>query len=137
MIGRLFGTFICIILVSTSARSDDTRLRVLSGGSFAPILEKNELGEPMGLAIDVLERTSLKLKTKYKIKFYPWKRALLSVKNSTVDGIIAAYKTPIREQFLTFVDKPLFIDRMIIVGHEEIQKKWSGNWQALKGGSFL
>ncbi len=82
-----------VTFFASSAFSGETRVRVFSGDEFPLILEKDESGAPKGLAADILDRISTELNIRFEVKFYPWKRALLAVKNGSVDGIIDAYET--------------------------------------------
>jgi ABC-type amino acid transport substrate-binding protein len=102
-----------ITFFATSANSGEARVRVFSGSEFPSILEKDESGAPKGLAIDILNKISDELDTRFEVKFYPWKRALLAAKNVSVDGIIDPYQTAERRQFLVFTEKPFHIDRMV------------------------
>ena len=112
-------------------------MRVFSGSEFPSILEKDESGAPKGLAIDILNKISDELDTRFEVKFYPWKRALLAAKNGSVDGIIDPYQTAERRQFLVFTEKPFHVDRMVFVAREDWKGVWNGDWETLKGEKLL
>ena len=159
MIRQLLIILMVVTFFASSAISAETRVRVFSGAEFAIILEKDESGAPKGLAADILDRISTELDIRFEVKFYPWKRALLAVKNGSVDGIIDAYQTAERHQFLVFTEKPFHIDRMVFVAREEWQGwrrpvpngsvdfisaiparwkgGWNGDWETLKGEKIL
>ncbi len=137
MIRQLLIILMVVTFFASSAISAETRVRVFSGAEFAIILEKDESGAPKGLAADILDRISTELDIRFEVKFYPWKRALLAVKNGSVDGIIDAYQTAERHQFLVFTEKPFHIDRMVFVAREEWKGGWNGDWETLKGEKIL
>ena len=137
MIRQSLAFLMVVILFSTTAVSDETRVRVFSGSEFALILEKDESGAPKGLAADILDRISTELDIRFEVKFYPWKRALLAVKNGSVDGIIDAYETAERRRFLVFTEKPFHVDRMVVVAREDWKGGWNGDWETLKGEKIL
>lgn len=128
---------IAVTLLATPAFADEMRVRVFSGSEFALTLEKDESGAPKGLAMDILDRISTDLNIRFEVKFYPWKRALLAAKNGAVDGIIAAYDSPERRQYLDYAEKPFYVDKMVVVAHDEWPGVWNGDWQSLKGQKIL
>ncbi len=134
---RYYLTILTVITCfATSANSSETRVRVFVGSDFPLIFEKDISNPPKGLAIDILNKISKELDTRIEVKFYPWKRALLAVKNGSVDGIIAAYKTAERSEFLDYAEKPIFVDKMVVVAYEDWKGGWNGDWQTLKGRKF-
>ncbi len=137
MIRQSLAILIFVTIFATSAVSEETRIREFSGTEFPLILEKDESGAPKGLAADILDRISTELDTRFEVKFYPWKRALLTAKNGSVDGIIDPYQTAERRQFLVFTEKPFHVDRMVLVAREDWKGGWNGDWETLKGEKIL
>ena len=137
MIRQLLMIVMGVTFFASSAISGESRVRVFSGTDYPLILEQDESGAPKGLAIDILNTIFNELDTRFEVKFYPWKRALLVVKNGTVDGVIAAYQTAERRQFLDYSDKPFYVDKMVIVARKEWKGGWNGEWETLKGEKIL
>ena len=137
MVRLLLAILMAVTFFTPSAFSGETPVRVFSVTDYPLILEKDGSNGRKGLAADILDRISTELDTRFEVKFYPWKRALLEVKNGSVDGIIGAYETAERRQFLDYSEKPFFRETMVIVARDDWKGRWNGDWQTLKGEKIL
>ena len=60
-----------------------------------------------GIAIDIIQAVFEDMGHTVEIEVYPWPRALKNAKLGLYDGIFSVFKTPEREEFLTYPKEPL------------------------------
>lgn len=94
----IFSLCLTLALFSTSLYSKDLLLVTLEN---APA-EYSENGIAKGMNVDIVTEALRRMNYNAKIKFFPWKRALIMVKNGDADGIIDAAYNNDRAKYLHF-----------------------------------
>jgi polar amino acid transport system substrate-binding protein len=70
-----------------------------------PPYSYEENGIATGLDVEITRAVFKQINVAVEIKFYPWKRSVLMVKNRTADGILSASITPQRKEFMYFPEE--------------------------------
>lgn len=73
---------------------------------FPPFYYEKD-GMPQGMQYELAKIIFSSMHTRFKIKFVPWKRALLMAESGKVDGVFGLRKTPERQRWMIFPDEPL------------------------------
>lgn len=102
---NIFIILLFLNIINTQAVLAQPPLQLVTM-NFKPYIWCDE-GSIKGIAADIIAELFQQSDLSYSIKCYPWKRALLMVKEGTADGIILGYKTPEREAFGLFLDNPI------------------------------
>lgn len=118
----LFMWFAC-----SMAQADALRF---IGGEFPFILETQD-GKPSGLAVEVIKEVARRSGIDYTITVVPWARAQALMQSGRADILIGPYRTREREQQLTFIRWPLYIDTMSWYANTESNYQWDGNFSSL------
>ena len=95
--------FICIafaLLFSISSAAETNKHLRLGIDDFSPYTMQH--GERRGYVVDIVTETYQLAGYSVDVVFLPWKRALLKVEEKQLDGVIAAYVTDDRKNFLSF-----------------------------------
>lgn len=66
-----------------------------------------ENGKQTGLLVDVVNEVFKRTDYSIEIAIMPWARCLAEVKSGKIDGIFSVYRTPERQEFLTYADEIL------------------------------
>lgn len=103
---------------------------VFVASSFLGIVEQAD-GKPYGLGVELLEQISQDLDITTSIQIVPWKRALLMAKNGSADGIIGAYHSPQRAEYLAYTTVPIYQDDMLFFSRKNLDFNWQGNFHVL------
>jgi len=85
-----------------------------------PPYEYNENGVAKGLDIEVLTLICKEAKIDFKVEFYPWKRCLYLMDNGQKDGVFAILKTKERMEKYNYSNKPISMDKRVIITRNEI-----------------
>lgn len=64
-------------------------------------------GKQTGMLVDVVKEAFKRTGYSIEIAIMPWARCLADVKSGKIDGIFSVYRTPARQEFLTYADEVL------------------------------
>ena len=108
------------------------------GTTFHSILETGPEGTPQGVAVDLLNRISKMTGDEFDIQIKPWRRAMEMVRDGKATGLIGPYKSPEREEFLTYTDTHIYEDRMVFLSRKGACKtRWNGDLNTLHSIKIL
>ncbi len=68
-----------------------------------------ENGISKGIDVDIVKELFERIKVKYEIKHYPWKRAVVNLETGVSDMLFPAFKTEEREKFAYYPEYPIEI----------------------------
>ncbi|MEY9543146.1 polar amino acid transport system substrate-binding protein [Bradyrhizobium diazoefficiens] len=91
-----------------------------------------ENGKVVGLVVDVEKEAFEKAGYDVEFRIVPWSRALQEVKDGTSDVLASAGRTPDREQFLDYVDEPLYFSEMVLFVKKDRLLPYTGDLAELK-----
>ncbi|MCP1612529.1 polar amino acid transport system substrate-binding protein [Azospirillum lipoferum] len=94
----VLGSVLLLTAVAAPASADQLRMVALS---FPPLIY-DDGGKPAGIAYDIVTEAMKAAGHSVTVEIMPWARALDTVREGGADAIFTAYKTPEREQFLTY-----------------------------------
>ncbi|MEJ2641857.1 MAG: transporter substrate-binding domain-containing protein [Desulfosarcinaceae bacterium] len=77
----------------------------------SPPAEYLENGQQKGINIDIVKEGLNRMGHECEIKFVPWKRALLMVKNGKADGIIDAAYNEERAEYLHYPSEEIYVEK--------------------------
>lgn len=120
-----------MIIASVSCNAQELEIATLE---FPPYLYmKNK--KVTGLVKHVLNEVSKRSGIKFKLKFYPWSRAIHMAKESTVDGIIPILKNEKRKRYLKYT-YPISKEEIQIYSKKNKHIKFTGDISKLYGHSI-
>ncbi len=71
--------------------------------------------KPQGIDIEILNEIGRQLGVQIEFSFRPWSRALFEAKIGQADFIFPVFRTPEREQYLSFTRWPISYERNVLV----------------------
>jgi len=95
----VFYVLLCMTTFNPSSFAQERPL-IFGSASFPPFFGENM--DNNGPLIEIIREAFAVNNRKIIIKWFPWKRALLSAKHGNVDGLAFAWYTKEREKFLHF-----------------------------------
>ena len=102
----------------------------------SPPLEYLEEGIAKGTNIDIVKETLNRMGYSVNIKFVPWKRALLMVKEGLADGIIDAAYTKDRDKYLHYPKEEIHIEEWYAFKKSDTQLTLDENFENAKNISL-
>lgn len=124
---------ILVILLFATCGSSIAKVFTFVGTTFPLILEKDRNNQINGLGADISREIIKKMGHELVIKIYPWKRALLMVKNGEADGLIGAYITDERKKSLRFSQNYFYQDEIQFYQRAGGIFIWDGKYSSLQG----
>lgn len=97
MLSRMVFILICCLFFGNSALS-----QVTLGYVDFPPYEYQKDNKPEGILVDIVTRIFKKAKIPVKLKYLPFKRALLNTRSGEIDGLFNFYKTAERVPFYDY-----------------------------------
>jgi polar amino acid transport system substrate-binding protein len=114
---------------------------VLSGQSYCRTIRLATLEYPpyefqgaedaSGIAVELIKEAFTRIDQPYTIQFLPWGRAIREVRNGRIDGIFTIYKTPEREQFMSYSDEVLINQSISLFALKSNKIHYSGRINSL------
>ncbi len=95
-----------------------------------------ENGGLKGFQIDITLEAFKRMGQTVTIKIYPWARAIHMLKKGTADGLIGAYKTPEREQFMDYPQTPITFGTLSLFVLKGSSITFNGNLKELSDYRF-
>ncbi|MFZ5569417.1 MAG: substrate-binding periplasmic protein [Thermodesulfobacteriota bacterium] len=80
-----------------------------------PPYEYMENGKVVGFDADIIREVCSRIGVEADFKQWPWKRAMVKVKDGSVDAIFSLFRTPEREEFLIFPAEPLSSEKNVVI----------------------
>ncbi|HAS90579.1 MAG TPA: ABC transporter substrate-binding protein [Desulfovibrio sp.] len=106
-IAKLISTVILCILLTPEFTIAGNQINFATD-SFPPYYYEED-GTPKGIQYELAKTVFNKMDTQIKIKFLPWKRAILIAETGKVDGIFGVIKTKERQKWLIYPEEPLML----------------------------
>jgi len=100
------------VLLPAGASADEITLVAL--GDFPPF-QWEEKGKVTGIDADMVSEACRRLGIGLKIQVMPWKRALKSVNEGNVDGLVAALYKEDRTEYLYYTKEAVHVQKNIIM----------------------
>lgn len=104
---KLISTVILCILLIPEFAIAETQIN-LATDPFPPYYYEED-GTPKGIQFELAKTVFDKMDTEIKIKFMPWKRAMLIAEADKVDGLFGVVKTKERQKWLIYPEEPLML----------------------------
>ncbi|MBI9090531.1 MAG: transporter substrate-binding domain-containing protein [Desulfobacterium sp.] len=95
-----------------------------------------ENGKPKGIWVDIALEAFTRMDQPVTIKTYPWARVIHMMKKGTADGVIGAYKTPEREQFMDYTQHPNTHGILSLFVRKDASITFNGDLKALSDYRF-
>ena len=89
-----------------------------------------------GVAIELLDEMSSRLGFTYKVRFYPWSRAIQVMRLNQVDGLIGVYYSDDRAKVMDYGKVAIYQDEIRLFSHYGSNFKWSGDVNQLSNRSI-
>ena len=122
---------IFFILQTAFAKIPKELLIVRGEDEYIPYEIKKANGEYEGIYIEVLKEVLKSQNIKFKIKDYPWGRALEMIKKGKADAITTPFKNKERESFLYFPNAPLAYEETVFFTYKGSSIKYNGDLKSL------
>lgn len=110
-------------------------LRIV-GLDLAPLIMTGPNG-PCGVIVDIVQQVLAGLGLQAHVDILPWARALQEMRAGTADGLIPAFRTPDREQWLDFPDQPVYRSPMSFFGRAQRDFAWDGRLDSVRRLRFV
>lgn len=133
---KVFASVLLTLYLSALWSAEARELLAVST-HFSRIFEETKDGKFEGYGIELINTLARKQGDTVKFLMLPWARAQLMVSSGKADILIGPYKTPEREMFLTFLDRPFYQDRMVFYKLKESKFVWDGKYDSLKDKSII
>ena len=101
------ASILAVALFLFFARGAEAETYRFVSGQIPPYSIGTEDKLHAGIAIDIIQAVFEDMGHTVEIEVYPWPRALKNAKLGLYDGIFSVFKTPEREEFLTYPKEPL------------------------------
>lgn len=119
-------TFLLSILITIAPLASSQETLVLGiTDEFKPY-SWLENGEMKGIDTDITLELCKRANITCQIQFMPWKRVQNLVEIGELDGAIAAFKTPEREEYAVFLDLPVHYTRQSIFVRQNARFNFQG-----------
>ncbi|PWC34736.1 hypothetical protein TSO352_27400 [Azospirillum sp. TSO35-2] len=103
--------------------------------SFPPLIY-DDGGKPAGIAYDIVTEAMAAAGHSVSVEIMPWARALDTVREGKADAVFTAYKTPEREQFLTYSTQVLVPQVVSLFVAKDSPVRFDGDLAKLAGHRF-
>jgi polar amino acid transport system substrate-binding protein len=110
-------------------------LRIL-GLDLAPLIMNGPRG-PGGVIVDIVQQVLADLGLQAQVEILPWARALQEMRAGSADGLIPAFRTPEREQWLDFPEQPVYRSPMAFFGRAQREFSWDGRLESVRRLRFV
>ena len=95
-----------------------------------------ENGKPTGILVDVIHEAFRRAGYKVEVRLMPWARCIAAAKSGAVDGIFSVFKTPERQQFMTYTDEVLITQVQAFFVRADSSLTFDGDLTKLTGISI-
>lgn len=90
-------------------------------------------GKQSGMLVDVIHEAFKRSGHSVEIAIMPWARCLAEVKAGKIDGIFSVYRTPERQEFLTYADEVLITQVQAFFVRKDSTISFDGDLTKLSG----
>jgi len=116
--------------------SQAKELKVGVGNLSYPPYYFEENGRLTGAVIEISQHVAAKLGHTLVFEQYPWPRVQFYLRNGNVDLVVLYFKTPARQEFVTYTDVPHIYDSSYLVKKKGVAIPFDGDLAGLEAYVF-